>query len=90
MSAVHILLERLDPNMQTEDGSPLQASLYPSREELSDGQLLGSHLWHTADEHSILLCTGQAKDKYLVAVRFAAEKIPPKVLEEVPAEKPER
>lgn len=71
-------------------GSPLQASLYPSREELSDGQLLGSHLWHTADEHSILLCTGQAKDEYLVAVRFAAEKIPPKVLEEVPAEKPER
>ena len=71
-------------------GSPLQASRYPSREELSDGQLLGSHLWHTAEEHSILLCTGQAKDEYLVAVRFAAEKIPPKVLEEVPAEKPER
>ena len=71
-------------------GSPVQATSYPSREELSDGRLLGSHLWHTPDGPSILLCTGQAKGEYLVTVRFTAETISPKVLEEIPAEKSER
>ena len=69
-------------------GSPVQATRYPPREELTDGQLLGSHLWHTENGHSILLCTGQEKDKYLVAVRFSADRIPPNVLPELPAETP--
>ena len=71
-------------------GSPIQATSYPSPEQLSDGQLLGSHLWHTPDGPSILLCTGQVRGEYLVAVRFTAETISPKFLEEIPAEKSER
>lgn len=69
-------------------GSPVQATRYPPREELTGGQLLGSHLWHTENGHSILLCTGQEKDNYLVAVRFSADRIPPNVLPELPAETP--
>jgi hypothetical protein len=65
----------------------VQATGYPPPAKLTAGQLLGSHLWHTENGHSVLLCTGQEKDEYLVAVRFAADRIPPNVLEEVPAEK---
>jgi hypothetical protein len=73
-------------SLTSSHGSPVQATGYPPAEDLTVGQLLGSHLWHTENGHSILLCTGQEKGEYLVAVRFAANKIPPNVLQEVPAE----
>ncbi|HBM79040.1 MAG TPA: hypothetical protein DD438_13100 [Verrucomicrobiales bacterium] len=76
-------------SLRSSHGSPVQATGYPPPEELTGGKLLGSHLWHTENGHSILLCTGQEKGEYLVAVRFAANKIPPNVLLEVPAEKTE-
>ena len=76
-------------SMLTEShGSPAQTTGYPPSEDLTSGQLLGSHLWHTKNSHSILLCTGQNKDEYLVAIRFSANKISPNALEEVPAKKP--
>ena len=39
--------------------------------------LLGSHLWHTEDRHSVLLCAGQEGNGYLVAVRITADFIAP-------------
>ena len=39
--------------------------------------MLGSHLWYTEDNHSVILCTGQERDKYIVAVRFTSEHITP-------------
>ncbi len=53
-------------------GNPAQHAPYPAQADLQDGLLLGSHLWHTEDNHSVLLCTGQESDKYLVAVRITA------------------
>lgn len=58
-------------------GNPVQQAPYPKREELQDGLLLGSHLWYTEDGHSAILCTGQERDKYLVAVRITSEHIVP-------------
>ena len=63
-------------------GEPVQATGYPPQQELGEGKLLGSHLWHTADRRSILLCTGQEGAGYLVSIRFSAELIPPNVLTE--------
>jgi hypothetical protein len=53
-------------------GNPAQHASYPAQADLQDGLLLGSHLWHTEDNHSVLLCTGQEADQYLVAVRITA------------------
>ena len=58
-------------------GNPVQTTGYPPQEELQEGNLLGSHLWHTPDKHSILLCTGREGADYLVAIRFRVELIPP-------------
>ncbi len=58
-------------------GNPVQTTGYPPQEELQEGDLLGSHLWHTPDKHSILLCTGREGADYLVAIRFRVELIPP-------------
>jgi hypothetical protein len=58
-------------------GNPVQTTGYPLQEELQEGNLLGSHLWHTPDKHSILLCTGREGADYLVAIRFRVELIPP-------------
>lgn len=62
-------------------GKPVQTTGYPPRAELQDGKLLGSHLWHTPDRHSILLCTGREGADYLVSIRFSEELIPPNRLE---------
>lgn len=71
-------------------GKPVQTTGYPARAELQDGKLLGSHLWHTPDRHSILLCTGREGAGYLVSIRFSEELIPPNRLEgadeQVPAD----
>ncbi|HJM64615.1 MAG: hypothetical protein CMN05_15170 [Roseibacillus sp.] len=58
-------------------GNPVQTTGYPPQEDLQEGKLLGSHLWHTPDKHSILLCTGREGAGYLVSIRFSAELIPP-------------
>ncbi|MDA0766116.1 MAG: hypothetical protein O3A92_04760, partial [Verrucomicrobia bacterium] len=53
-------------------GNAIQEAPYPAHNELQDGLLLGSHLWYTEDGHSVILCTGQERDKYLVAVRITS------------------
>jgi hypothetical protein len=58
-------------------GNAIQQAPYPEPGELQDGLLLGSHLWYTEDGHSVILCTGQERDKYLVAVRITSEHIVP-------------
>jgi len=58
-------------------GNAIQEAPYPAHNELQDGLLLGSHLWYTEDGHSVILCTGQERDKYLVAVRITSEHIVP-------------
>lgn len=63
-------------------GKPVQTTGYPPQEELQDGKLLGSHLWHTPDKHSILLSTGREGAGYLVSIRFSAELIPPNRLQD--------
>ena len=69
-------------------GEPVQTTEYPPRQELEEGRLLGSHLWHTPDRHSILLSTGREGAGYLVSIRFSAELIPPNVLTEDNPEPP--
>lgn len=58
-------------------GKPIQEAPYPKSSELQDGLLLGSHLWYTEDSHSVILCTGQEREKYMVAVRITSEHIVP-------------
>lgn len=58
-------------------GNPVQTTPYPKSSELQDGLMLGTHLWHTEDGHSVILCSGQDRDKYIVAVRFTSEHIAP-------------
>lgn len=58
-------------------GNPAQDAPYPAQADLQDGLLLGSHLWHTEEKHSVLLCTGQERDGYMVAVRIISEYIAP-------------
>ena len=65
-------------------GQPVQTTAYPILTDLTDGKLLGSHLWHIEKKHSILLSTGQEGAGYLVAIRFSAELIPPNKLAEEP------
>ncbi len=72
----------------THHGKPIQTTTYPVRTDLADAKLLGSHLWHTKDKHSILLSTGQEGAGYLVAIRFSAELIPPNKLSEEPKDTP--
>ena len=68
--------------LKNHHGNPVQTTGYPPQEELQDGKLLGSHLWHTPDKHSILLSTGREGAGYLVSIRFSAELIPPNRLQD--------
>jgi hypothetical protein len=63
--------------LSTLHGNPIQQAPYPIVGELQDGLLLGSHLWYTEEGHSAILCTGQERDKYIVAVRITSEHIVP-------------
>ncbi len=72
--------------LQEHHGKPVQTTGYPPQEELQEGKLLGSHLWHTPDKHSILLSTGREGAGYLVSIRFSAALIPPNRLLETPEE----
>ena len=72
--------------LQEHHGKPVQTTGYPPQEELQEGKLLGSHLWHTPDKHSILLSTGREGAGYLVSIRFSAALIPPNRLLETQEE----
>lgn len=61
-------------------GKPRQEAPFPSIDDLQDGLLLGSHLWHTEENHSVLLCSGQERDRFLVAVRITSDYIEPTVV----------
>lgn len=56
-------------------GDSVQGAPYPSSSDLQDGLILGSHLWHTEDGHSVLLGTGQEGANYSVVVRITSERI---------------
>ena len=56
-------------------GAPLQAAPYPDSNDLQDGLILGSHLWHTEDGHSVLLGTGQEGNAYSIVVRITSDRI---------------
>ena len=56
-------------------GDALQGAPYPNSADLQDGLILGSHLWRTEDEHSVLLGTGQDSNLYSVVVRITNERI---------------
>jgi hypothetical protein len=56
-------------------GDPVQGAPYPNSADLQDGLILGSHLWRTEDEHSVLLGTGQDGNLYSVVVRITNERI---------------
>lgn len=58
-------------------GKPLAAGIYPSKTDLQEGLMMGSHLWRTNDGHSILLGTGQERAGYNVSARFTTERINP-------------
>lgn len=63
-------------------GAPINAAPYPNSDELEDGTVLNSHLWHTEDGHSVLLGTGQERKQYSVNVRMTAERIQPRAIPE--------
>jgi hypothetical protein len=56
-------------------GDAVQGAPYPNSADLQDGLILGSHLWRTEDEHSVLLGTGQDGNLYSVVVRITNERI---------------
>ena len=56
-------------------GDSAQGAPYPHSSDLQDGLILGSHLWHTEDGHSVLLGTGQEGANYSVVVRITSERI---------------
>lgn len=58
-------------------GRPRQDGEYPHIDELDDGLVLGSHLWHTQNGHSVILGTGQDGRRYSVVVRITSEYIKP-------------
>lgn len=58
-------------------GRPLQAAEFPPIDELQEGLILGSHLWHTEEGHSVILGTGQERGGYTVVVRITTERITP-------------
>ena len=58
-------------------GEPKADSGYAEKEDLDDGLMLGSHLWHTEDGHSVILGTGQDGSRYSVVVRITSEFIQP-------------
>ena len=60
-------------------GSAVQGAPYPNSDELEDGLILCSHLWRTEEGHSVLLGTGQERDKYSVVVRITSERVEPVV-----------
>lgn len=62
-------------------GPALQDAPYPDSADLQDGLILGSHLWHTDEKHSVLLGTGQEGAAYSVVVRFTSDQIEPNPLE---------
>lgn len=61
-------------------GKPVQDGLYPDSDDLQDGLILCSHLWHNSAGHSILLGTGQEGEKFSVVVRITNEHIKPVIL----------
>ncbi|NIP95181.1 MAG: hypothetical protein GWO24_17725, partial [Akkermansiaceae bacterium] len=61
-------------------GNPVQQTSFPAQDDLEDGRLVGSHLWHIGKRHSILLSTGLEKSGYVVAIRFTTGLIPPNQL----------
>ncbi len=61
--------------LTTLHGAPAQGADYPSTDDLQDGLILGSHLWHTEEGQSVLLGTGQEGVKYSVIVRITSERI---------------
>jgi len=58
-------------------GDALQSAPYPKAENLQDGLILGSHLWRSENDHSVLLGTGQEGKNYSVIVRITSELIEP-------------
>jgi hypothetical protein len=56
-------------------GKAVQGAPYPDSKDLQDGLILGSHLWHTEDGHSVLLGTGQEGRDYSIIVRITSERI---------------
>lgn len=68
-------------------GKPVQATLIPMPDELKNGELLGTHLWHLEKKHSVLLTVGKDGATYVVAIRRGAELIPHNA---IPAEEPKK
>ena len=58
-------------------GRPSQAGNIASASALSDGQILGSHLWKIEHGGSVLLGTSRDSSGYQVVVRFTQERIAP-------------
>ncbi len=58
-------------------GRPTQAGNIASSSLLSDGQILGSHLWNIEHGGTVMLGTSRDSSGYQVVVRFTQEKIAP-------------
>jgi len=58
-------------------GKPVQDGDYPLIDDLYDGLMLGSHIWYTEENHSIILGTGQDGNRYSAVVRITSERITP-------------
>lgn len=77
--------ESLIELLTTVHGAPVQATTIPMPDELKNGELLGTHLWHLEKRHSVLLTVGKDGATFVVAIRRAAELIPPNA---IPAPRP--
>ena len=49
--------------LNTLHGQPKQNADFPKSSDLVDGSILGSHLWHTEDGHSVILGHGSGGEK---------------------------
>lgn len=62
-------------------GPPVQDAPYPEINDLQDGLVLGSHLWHTEEKHSVLLGTSQEGADFSVVVRITSDHLEPNPVE---------
>ena len=56
-------------------GKPASTAAFPEAKRLTNGQIIGSHLWHLDDGNCALLGTSKIDDEFQITLRFTTEKI---------------
>ena len=57
--------------------APAQNADYPNKNDLGDGSIMMSHIWHKGNNESILMGTGREQTSYFLTIRFINRHVKP-------------